>query len=199
MRDVAVSTNRLEAGRLRQAPPSGGPRVVTGSTRSALRIIFDERVLTPPLIDFFSDATIGVVPANPERDGFALRRRPSCCLAFGRFSIRVPLFVIMANARQPSPAKSSTARKSAEANTAPAFRKQFGRIAVAAWPKMVTGPDGRRRDTFVSTVSVPYRDGDTLKRTHYLFPEDLLPAAHALIKQWEQLAARDFPTEEQDR
>lgn len=106
----------------------------------------------------------------------------------------------MANTRQPSPAKSSAApRRSQEANTAPAFRKQFGRVAVAAWPKTVTGPDGRRRDTFVSTVSVPYRDGETLKRTHYLFPEDLLPAAFALITQWEWLSGRRGSTEDESR
>lgn len=104
----------------------------------------------------------------------------------------------MANAKTPSPAKSSAAPKDANEATAPTIRKQYGRVVISTWPKTVTTADGQQRETWLSSVTREYRDGDERKRTHYLFPEDLLFAAHGLLKTFEEVWDQDRSEEQND-
>ena len=97
----------------------------------------------------------------------------------------------MANAKTPSPAKPSASSQGDTEATAPLIRKQYRNVAVSVWPKTVETADGNKRDTFVCCVTREYRIGEERKRTHYLFPEDLLFAAHALADIFDSLWQRD--------
>lgn len=168
--------------RRRQAFPVSSPAV----SRSALRITSDERDFPPPLINFscWTPRLTAFVPA-PQRGGTSdfvvdLPVSPS-----GDFYPPFPFF-IMANVTKTSSAKPTEApSEGMEAHVPPTARVEFGGVSAALWPKTVKTADGQSRETYMVSLSRSYRDGNERKRTHTLFPENLLPAAMALIKAWE--------------
>lgn len=92
----------------------------------------------------------------------------------------------MANAKTPSSAQPLTRDNADEqVPSSPVARVQYGQVSVALWRKTVKGKDGKGRDTVVATVTRSYKDGNEYKRTSSLFPEDFLPASHALSRAYE--------------
>ena len=84
-----------------------------------------------------------------------------------------------------SPAKPQKANEDTEPRVPPISRVEFGGVSAAIWPKEVKTPDGQTRETWMVMLSRSYWNGKEHKRTYVLFPENLLPAAMALMKAWE--------------
>lgn len=92
----------------------------------------------------------------------------------------------MANVKETSSATPTEApSEGIDARVPPTARVEFGGVSAAIWPKTVKTGTDQTRQTWMVSLSRSYRDGDERKRTHTLFPENLLPAAMALIKAWE--------------
>ena len=105
----------------------------------------------------------------------------------------------MSNVKTTTPAKSSEARNEhTEAKTPPTARVAFCDVTAAIWPKTVKTAKGNARETFVVSLTRSYKDGEQMKRTHTLFPEQLLPASMALIKAWEMIENGIQQTEDSD-
>jgi hypothetical protein len=180
--------------RRRQAIPVPSPAV----PRSAVRISFDERDFPPPLINFScrTQRSLAKVLA-PQRGGTSELVVDLSVSPSGDFLSPFPFF-IMANVTKTLSAKPAEApSEGTEAHVPPTARVEFGGVSAAIWPKKVKTGNDQARETWMVTLSRTYRDGNERKRTHTLFPENLLPAAMALIKAWEftQAAAE---TEESD-
>ena len=122
-------------------------------------------------------------------------------LSTSRLSAALFLFPIpiMSNVKTTTPAKSSEPRNEcAEAKTPPTARVEFCGVSAAIWPKTVSTAKGNSRETYVVTLTRSYKDGEERKRTHTLFPEQLLPASMALIKAWEMIENGIQQTEDSD-
>ena len=168
------------------ATPSGVPGTVTGRSPIRSADLIEERAFNPPLFNFSrwtqrSKAIVPVLQRGSTPDlVVGLHVSPSGDFYFPHSSL------YMANVTKTSSAKPTEApSEGTEARVPPTARVEFGGVSAGIWPKVVKTADGQSRETYTISLSRSYRDGSERKRTHTLFPENLLPAAMALIKAWE--------------